>query len=249
MTEELSGRVVLVSGGSRGIGAAICRRLAQAGATIAVNYRRSADRAAEVVADIEAAGGRAQAFAADVGDSTQVDALVAEVREALGPVEILVHNAGLHHSAMAHKMSDAQWHEALTVNLSAAFYLSRAVLPAMREAKSGTIVFISSASGSVAQVGAAGYTAAKHGLHGLTKALALEGARKGIRVNAVAPGMTNTDMVAELDDEQRAGLRQRIPLGRIASPEEVAETVHFVVRHATYATGNIFHASGGVAMS
>jgi acetoacetyl-CoA reductase len=251
MTESLprpDRRVALVSGGSRGIGAAICRSLGATGATVAVNYRSNEAAAAEVVASIEAAGGHARAFAADVGDPADCVRLVSEVEATLGEVDILVHNAGLQHSAMAHRMTDTQWHESLAVNLSAAFYLARAVLPAMRASRRGCIVFVSSASGSVGQIGAAGYVAAKHGLHGLTKALALESARKGIRVNAVAPGITNTDMIAELDDQQRAGLLARVPLARIADPEEVAATVDWVIRGATYSTGNIFHVSGGVAM-
>ena len=248
MSEDLNGRVALVSGGSRGIGAAICTSLAASGATVAVNYRRDAAAAAAVVATIEAQGGRARAFAADLGDPEQCAALVAAVEAEFGAVEILIHNAGLQHSAMAHRMSDLQWHEAIAVNLSAAFFLSRAALPAMRAAASGCIVFISSASGTVPQVGAAGYVAAKHGLHGLTKALALECAPKGIRVNAVAPGITDTDMIAELDEQGRAGLLRGVPLARIAQPEEIAAMVDFVVRGASYSTGTIFHVSGGYAM-
>lgn len=242
------GRVALVTGGSRGIGAAISRALAEAGATVAVNYHRSEAAALEVCRGIEARGGRARPFAADVGHSDAANQLVEAVTTELGPIEILIHNAGLQHSAMAHKMTDEQWHEALAVNLSAAFYLARAVLPAMREAGSGCVVLIASASAAVAQAGAAGYVAAKHGLIGLTKALALESASKGIRVNAVSPGLTETDMVASLGPEQRAGLLRRVPLARIATPEEVAATVEWVVRGATYSTGNVFHVSGGVAM-
>lgn len=253
---DLDGRVALVTGGSRGIGAAICRALAAAGATVAVNYRSNEDAALRVCAEINAArnsagpqiGGEARPFAADVGRSASVRALVDAVNSAFGPVDVLVHNAGLQRSAMAHRMTDEQWHEVLAVNLHAAFYLARAVLPAMRSAGSGCLVFIASASASVAQPGAAGYVAAKHALIGLTKALALESANKGIRVNAVSPGLTDTDMVANLSPEQRAGLLRRIPLGRIATPEEVAATVEWVIRGATYSTGNVFHVSGGVAM-
>lgn len=245
---DLTGQVALVSGGSRGIGAAICRSLAAAGAKLAVNYRSSESAAIELCRDIEARGGIARPFMADVGDATQVSELVAAVTNTWGPVNVLVHNAGLQHSAMAHRMSDEQWHTSLAVNLHAAFYLSRAVLPAMRAAGSGVVVFIASASGSIGQAGAAGYVAAKHGLVGLTKALALESAPKGIRVNAVSPGLTNTDMVADLSEEQRAGLLRMVPLRRIASPEEVAATVDWVVRGATYSTGNVFQVSGGVAM-
>ncbi|WP_052555765.1 SDR family NAD(P)-dependent oxidoreductase [Enhygromyxa salina] len=245
---DLTGQVALVSGGSRGIGAAICRVLAARGAKLAVNYRSSEAAAMKVCSDIKADGGVAHPFVGDVGDPAQVAQLVAAVTNTWGPVNILVHNAGLQHSAMAHRMSDEQWRASLAVNLDAAFYLARAVLPAMRAAEAGVVVFIASASGSIAQAGAAGYVAAKHGLIGLTKALALESAAKGIRVNAVSPGLTDTDMVADLSPDQRAGLLRMIPLRRIASPEEVAATVDWVVRGATYTTGNVFHVGGGVAM-
>lgn len=246
--DDVHGRVALVSGGSRGIGAAICRALAAAGAKVAVNYRTNEASALELCRSIEEQGGRAQPFYADVGRAEDVSRMVQEVTDGYGPIEVLVHNAGVQISAMAHRMTDEQWHGVMAVNLHAAFYLARAVLPAMRAAERGSIVFITSASGSVAQPGAAGYVAAKHGLVGLTKALALESASKGIRVNAVAPGLTDTDMVAGLSEEQRRGLMARIPLGRIATPEEVAAVALWVVRGATYATGNVFHVSGGVAM-
>jgi NAD(P)-dependent dehydrogenase (short-subunit alcohol dehydrogenase family) len=245
---DLHGRVALVSGGSRGIGAAICRALAAAGAVVAVNYRNEETAALAVCRSIEASGGRAQAFRADVGRTEDVVRMVSDVARNLGPIDVLVHNAGIQQSAMAHRMSDEQWHDVMAVSLHGAFYLSRAVLPQMRTAGRGCIVFITSASGSVAQPGAAGYVAAKHGLVGLTKALALESAPRGIRVNAVAPGLTDTDMVAGLEETQRAGLLARVPLGRVATPEEVAATVSWVVCGATYATGNVFHVSGGVAM-
>ena len=245
---SLDAKIALVSGGSRGIGAAICRKLAAAGAKVAVNYRASESAARALCEEIEAAGGEARPFAADVSDAGQARRLVDAVLEAWGPIEVLVHNAGAQHSAMAHKMSDEQWHASLAVNLHAAFYLARAVLPAMRQAKSGCVVFIGSASGTVAQAGAAGYVAAKHGLIGLTKALALESASKGIRVNAVAPGLTDTDLVADLSSEHRAGLMNMVPLRRMASPEEVSATVDWVVRGASYSTGNVFHVSGGVVL-
>lgn len=245
---DIQGKVALVSGGSRGIGAAICRSLAAAGATVVVNYHQNAKAAEAVVGEIQVAGGRAEAYGADVSWPGGAGALVHGVTDALGPVDILVHNAGVQHSAMAHKMTDDQWQQSLALNLSAAFYLSRAVLPPMRAAGAGCIVFIASASASVAQAGAAGYVAAKHGLVGLTKALAMESAPKGIRVNAVSPGLTETDMVSGLSDEQRYGLLGRVPMRRMATPEEIAATVEWVVRGATYATGNVFHASGGAAM-
>ncbi len=245
-----AGRVALVTGGSRGIGAAISRTLAGAGAKVAVNYLHSEAAARSLCASLEDAGGVARPFRADVGRADQAAALVEAVGAdpALGPVDILVHNAGIQHSAMAHRMSDAQWHEAFAVNLHAAFYLSRAVLPHMRAAEAGVIVFIASASASVAHAGAAGYIAAKHGLIGLTKALALESAGKQIRVNAVSPGLTQTDLVDALSPPERAKLLRITPMGRIASPGEIAATVDWVIRGATYSTGNVFHVSGGVAM-
>jgi NAD(P)-dependent dehydrogenase (short-subunit alcohol dehydrogenase family) len=146
-------------------------------------------------------------------------------------------------------MSDADWHDVMNTNLSAVFYLCRAVLVSMLEARAGHIVNVASASSFMGQRGAASYVASKHGLIGLTRALAIETAPSGILVNAVAPGLTDTDMVRNLTPEQREGLLKMVPLRRIAAPEEVAAMVSFVITRAGYSTGNVFHVSGGVVMA
>lgn len=241
-------QVVLVTGGSRGIGRAIALRLAAKGATLVVNYRSEEAAAASVVARIEGVGGQAVAVQADVGRPDEAQRLVDGVLEQFGQLDVLVNNAGIQRSAMAHKMSDADWHDVIAVNLSAPFFLSRAALPAMRAAGRGHIVNIASASSFVAQPGVASYVASKHALIGLTKALALENAKKGVLVNAVAPGLTRTDMVSGLTEAQRAGLERLVPMGRLGEPAEVARLVEWLVTEGSYSTGNTFHVSGGVAL-
>lgn len=245
---KLQEQVAIVTGASRGIGRAIALHLARLGASVVVNYRSAEDKALAVVREIEAAGGSARCVRADVGDPEQAAALVAGVIEAHGRVDLLINNAGIQRSGMAHKMADADWHDVLAVNLGAAFFTSRAALPSMRAAGRGHIVNIASASSFVAQAGAVGYVASKHGLIGLTKALALENARKGVQVNAVAPGLTRTDMVTGLDEKQRAALERIVPMGRLGEPEEVASLVGWLVTEGRYSTGNTFHVSGGVAL-
>jgi NAD(P)-dependent dehydrogenase (short-subunit alcohol dehydrogenase family) len=178
----------------------------------------------------------------------QADRLVREVLEAWGRLDVLVNNAGIQRSAMAHRTSDEDWHDVIAVNLSAAFFTSRAALPAMRAAGRGHIVNVASASSFLAQPGACAYVASKHGLIGLTKALALENAAKGVCVHAVAPGLTDTDLVRGLDDKQRSALRALVPMGRLADPSEVALAVGWLVAGSSYTTGNTLHVNGGVVL-
>lgn len=247
--EDIKGRVALVTGASRGIGRATAILLAHKGARVALNYR-SDERAARSTAEAIGASGAPDPFVvrADVGRPRDVEKMIAQVEAELGAIDLVVNNAGLQRSNMLHKMSDADWTDVLDVNLSGVFYVSRAVLPSMRRRGFGRIVNIASASSEVAQPGVASYVAAKHGLIGLTKVMALENAAKGILVNAVAPGLTDTDMVRSLDGDQRAQLERLIPLRRMATSEEVAKLIVMVLSGATYSTGNVFHASGGVAM-
>jgi NAD(P)-dependent dehydrogenase (short-subunit alcohol dehydrogenase family) len=190
----------------------------------------------------------ARAAQADVGRPLEAKQLVEGVLETEGRLDVLVNNAAVQRSALLHKMSDEDWHGVLDTNLNAVFYLCRAALPSMLAARAGQIVNIASASAFVAQRGAAGYVASKHALIGLTKALALETAGRGPRVNAVAPGLTDTDLVRGLSDAQREALLKLVPLGRLADPDEVARMVELVVTDASYSTGNVFHVSGGVVM-
>lgn len=249
-TRPLEGRVALVTGASRGIGRAIALHLAELGANVTLNYRDRDEEAREALEATQrrAVGGEASLARADISDRDQAARLVEGVLDRHHRLDILINNAGIQRSALVHKMSDADWHDVLDINLNAVFYLCRAALPSMLAAGRGHIVNISSASGFMGQRGAASYVASKHALTGLTRALAVETASRGLQVNIVAPGVTETDLLGGLDERQRERLLQMVPMGRIAGPEEVASMVGWVVTKATYSTGNVFHASGGVIM-
>ena len=246
--ERLQGQVALVTGASRGIGRAVAIALARLGARVVVNYKSATAQAEEAVGAIVAAGGAAEPAQADVARPAEARTLVEKVLARHGRLDVLVNNAAVQRAALLHRMSDADWNDVLDLNLSAVFHLCRAALPAMLEARRGNIVNVASASSFMAQKGASSYVASKHGLIGLTKALALETASKGLRVNCVAPGLTDTDLVRGLTDAQRNALLTMVPLGRIAAPDEVASMVAYVVTDASYSTGNVFHVGGGVVM-
>lgn len=248
--QPLTHTVALVTGASRGIGRAIALELGRLGAHVVVNYQSNEARAHEVVRELEGLGVRGLAIQADMAYSGAVSAMVARASEALGPIRVAVHNAAIQRPSLVAGMTDADWHQVVDVTLSGAFYLARAVLPAMVSAKAGHIVNIGSISSALALPGrgAANYIAAKHGLIGLTKALAMEVAGSGVLINAVAPGVTDTDMIGALTDKQRQRLLDHVPLARMAHPDEVARLVGWVVAHNTYCTGNVFHVSGGAVM-
>jgi 3-oxoacyl-[acyl-carrier protein] reductase len=248
-SQTLAGRVAVVTGASRGIGRAIAVRLGALGATVVLNYLNEDARCAEAVQAVTQAGGPSpNAIRADIGRPDEARRLIEGVLAQHGRLDVLVNNAARQTSSLLHKMSDADWQSVIDVNLSAVFYLCRAALPAMMAARSGHIVNIASASSYMARKGAASYIASKHGLIGLTKALALETASQGVLVNAVAPGLTETDLVAGLTEAQREGLLGLVPLKRMARPEEVADMVAYVVTRAGYSTGNVFHCSGGAVL-
>ncbi len=248
MAQRLEGQVALVTGASRGIGRAIALALGRLGARVIVNYKSAMAQAEEVARAIGEAGGHAELARADVARPVAARARGDDVLARHHRLDVLVNNAAIQRSSLLHKMSDADWNDVLALNLSAVFHLCRAALPAMLEARRGNIVNVASASAFMAQKGAASYVASKHGLIGLTKALALETASKGVRVNCVAPGLTDTDLVRDLTDAQRSALLGMVPLGRIGAPEEVASMVSYVVTDASYCTGNVFHVGGGVVM-
>jgi 3-oxoacyl-[acyl-carrier protein] reductase len=239
--QDLRGHVALVTGASRGIGATVALALAAAGAAVAVNYRERADGAEAVVAKIKASGGRAIAVAADVSRGADVAVMVERVTKALGPMDILINNAGMAIVRGVDDLTEAEFDLTISVNLKSAFLCTQAVLPAMRARQWGRIVNIS--SGAARGAGAIGvhYNASKAGMEGLTRGYAARLVKEGITVNAVAPSLIETDMM-----RGRTDLARNIPLGRMGLPEEVAQSVLMVLGN-DYMTGQTILLNGGMA--
>jgi 3-oxoacyl-[acyl-carrier protein] reductase len=241
---SLEGRVALVTGGSRGIGAAVSRDLAVAGARVAVNYRTGKDAAEAVASEI---GG--VALSADVSDPEQAQALVERIESELGDLDILVNNAGVTRDTLIARMSDEDWDVVLDTNLRGAFNTSRAVARKMLRRRSGVIVNLTSVVGLHGNPGQANYAASKAGLIGLTKALARELGSRGVRVNAVAPGYIDTELTNVLSEEQRGAILANTPLGRLGQPEDVAGAVRFLCSdEAAFVTGEVLLVDGGLGM-
>ena len=238
---DLSGHIALVTGASRGIGAAIATALAEAGAAVAVNYRQRAAEADAVIAGIKDKGGRAIAVAADVSQTAAVAEMVDHIAFALGPIDILVNNAGMAIVRGIDDLTEADFDQTIAVNLKSAFLCTQAVLPSMRAKKWGRIVNIS--SGAARGAGAIGvhYNASKAGMEGLTRGYAARLVKEGITVNAVAPSLIETDMM-----RGRPDLARNIPLGRLGQPGEVAQAVLMVLGN-DYMTGQTIVLNGGMA--
>ena len=236
----------LVTGASRGIGAVIARELAAAGWTVGVNCRREVEGAAAVVRAIEAAGGRALAVPGDVSDSATAEGLFTALERDAGPVKVLVNNAGIREDALAPTLEDDAWERVVGTNLTAAFRLTRRALPQMMRLRFGRIVNIASIAAHKAAPGQANYAAAKTGLIGMTRTIAAEVARRGVTVNAVSPGLVETEMTADVDPR----LCARIPLGRFGKPAEIAACVGFLASDdASYLNGAVLVADGGYTAS
>jgi 3-oxoacyl-[acyl-carrier protein] reductase len=238
---DLNGHVALVTGGSRGIGAAIAVALAEAGAAVAVNYRERAAEADAVVAKIKDIGGRAVTIPADVSQGATVAKMVDHVASALGPVDILVNNAGIAIVRGIDELTESDFDATIAVNLKSAFLCTQAVLPAMRAKNWGRIVNISSVAARGAGVIGVHYNASKAGMEGLTRGYAARLVKEGITVNAVAPALIETDMV-----RGRSDLARNIPLGRLGRPDEVAQAVLMVLGNE-YITGQTIVLNGGMA--
>ena len=247
-TPPLGGKIAIVTGGSRGIGAAVAALLAEHGAAVVVSGR-DATRLQRAVQVLEERGATVHGVAADAAKREDVDRLVETAKERFGRVDILVNNAGITRDGLLIRMKDEDWDRVMDTNLRGAFMTTRAAAKLMIRQRSGRIINIASTAGAMGNAGQANYSAAKAGLIGLTKAAARELAHWGILVNAVAPGLIETDMTTALPAEARDALLAQVPLKRIGAAREVAEMVGFLAGDgAAYVTGQVFHVNGGLYM-
>ena len=244
---DMTGQVALVTGGVRGIGLAICERLASRGVTVAAGYSRDKEAADQFVDRFKDSGG--SAHQGNIGSADDCERVIGEVVEQHGGLDILVNNAGITVDKTVRRMTAEEWDRVVQINLSGAFYLSRAILQHMLDKSYGRIINISSVIGSSGNIGQANYAAAKSGMFGLTMSLALETARKGITVNSVTPGFITTDMTAAVPEDAMAKVIAKIPAGRLGEPDEVARVVEFLASpDSGYITGQVYGVNGGLYM-
>ncbi len=243
---SLDGKVAIVTGASRGIGAAIARTLGAEGASVVVNYMSSRGPAEDVAADVERSGGKAAVIQADVSDENQCATLASDTVTAFGKVDILVNNAGVLEDQWFRKMDRLSFDRILATNLGSVFSMMKAVLPGMEARGYGRIVNMASFVGQTGNITQANYAAAKAGMVGLTKVVALEVAAKGITVNAVCPGFIGTEMVTSLSEKIQGMLLEKIPMGRFGNPEDIAKGVLYLVRDGDYVTGSSLNINGGL---
>ncbi|MGH3510974.1 MAG: 3-oxoacyl-ACP reductase family protein [Pseudonocardiaceae bacterium] len=250
MSDQSNGqRVAIVTGGARGIGAAITTALARSGVHVAAGYSRNAQAADDLAGKLGAVGASVSVHQGDVGEPADCNRIVQEVLEQRGRVDYLVNNAGIAVYRTMRKMTAEDWHAVLRTNLSGTFHMTKAVLDHMLERKFGRIVNISSVIGQTGSIGQANYAASKSGLFGLTQSLAQEVAREDITVNCVAPGYIETEMVAAIREEELTELIKSIPVGRLGQASEIARAVQFLVDDAAgYITGSVISVNGGLGM-
>ena len=244
----VSGRVAVVTGASQGIGRTIARKLAQAGATLAVAARNQS-KLDELVIEIQNAGGTASAFAVDVGNEEQVKATFKQIIAQLGKIEILVNNAGITRDQLVMRMKRADWDEVINTNLTSAYLCTQQAISSMLKQRWGRIINVTSIFGQIGQAGQANYASSKAGLIGFTMAIAREVASRSITCNAVSPGFIETAMTSALTEEFKQAALKMIPLGRVGTTEDVANAVAFLAsEEAGYITGHILNVNGGMHM-
>ena len=249
MKDEFLGRVVLVTGASRGIGRAIALELASRGASVAATYLSKKSQWVELESELRGTSSRHLLVPADVGNYRQVDSMMRQVHKRLGKIHFLILNAGISRGSLIRRMKLAEWNEVIETNLSGAFHCAKSALNHMVLKEGSRIILISSILGETGGVGQVNYSAAKAGLIGMTKSLARELAPDRVTVNAVAPGFTDTDMFRALSPRIQKKVIRFIPLGRLARPEEIAGVVRFLCSEgAGYITGTVIHVNGGVFM-
>lgn len=246
---NLSGKVALVTGGSRGIGRSIVIHLAHSGADIAFTYRSKVDEANALVAELKQLGRKAMAFQSNAAETKQSDDVVQSVIKEFGRLDILVNNAGITKDGLLMRMSEQDWDDVITTNLKSVFNFTKAACRQMMSQQSGKIINISSVVGVVGNAGQANYVASKAGVIGFTKSVAKELASRNIQANCIAPGFIETDMTEKLNEKQKESILTVIPQKRIAKPEEIASVVCFLASNdSNYITGQTIHVDGGMAM-
>ena len=245
----MSDKIAIVTGGSRGIGAAIAKKLASRGMTVIINYCGSEDRALAVKSEIEAAGGQAEAWRCDVSDCGQCEAFVKAVMEKYGRIDVLVNNAGITRDGLMMRMSDEDFSRVIDTNLKGTFYMMRFASRHMLKAKKGRIITMASVVGLMGNAGQVNYAASKAGVIGATKSAAKELASRGITVNAIAPGFIDTEMTGALSEKVQEQILTQIPLGTFGKPEDIANCAAFLASdEAAYITGQVIQVDGGMCM-
>jgi 3-oxoacyl-[acyl-carrier protein] reductase len=247
---KLNDKVAIVTGGATGIGRAITLKLASLGATVVINYNSSSQKAEQLVEEISSNGGKAKAFQANIADFNQAEGLIKQTVEAFGKVDILVNNAGITKDTLILRMKEQDFDSVIDVNLKGTWNCCKHAAKVMSKARQGKIVNISSVVGLIGNAGQTNYCASKAGVIGLTKSLARELAKRGVNVNAVAPGFIETKMTESLSDEIKKEYSKNIPLSRLGQGTDIANAVSFLVSDlANYITGQVLNVDGGLVMN